>query len=220
MIQIYGRRNSLNVQKVLWALDELALPFERLDVAGSFGFPAGYEQRNPNKVVPTLVDGDLTLWESNACVRYLAQRYGEGSLAALDPAARARADQWMDWQRGDIEAAFFGVFLPMIRRPYDPAQQPAIDRAVGRLNRCFELLDAQLGRTAYVAGADFSMGDIPLGAMAYRYFALAIERPALPQVERWYGGLCERAAYQQRVMIDFGRNLAEWLALEKAGAGL
>jgi glutathione S-transferase len=220
MIQIYGRRNSLNVQKVLWTLDELALPFERHDVAGSFGFPAGYEQLNPNQVVPTLIDGDLTLWESNACVRYLAQRYGAGTLAPADPAARARADQWMEWQRGDIEAAFFGVFLPMIRMPFDPAQQPGIDRAVGRLNRCFELLDAQLAGQPHVAGPDFSMGDVPLGAMAYRYFELQIERPVLPNVARWYGALRQRDAYVRRVMIEFGRNLEEWLALEKAGAGL
>ncbi len=220
MIEVYGRRNSVNVQKVLWTLEELALPFKRHDVAGTFGFPDGYEARNPNRVVPTITDEDLTLWESNACVRYLAQRYGEGTLAPTCPKQRALADQWMEWQRSEIEAAFFGVFVPLIRQPRDPARQSAIDQATAKLNAQYQRLDAHLASQAYVAGADFTMGDVPLGALTYRYLNLTIERPELPNLSRWYGALTQRPAYAARVMIEFGRNVEEWTALEQAGAGL
>ena len=85
MITVLGRRNSANVQKVMWTLGELGLAYQRHDVGGSFGYPDDYP--NPNRVVPCIRDGDLTLYESNACVRYLARRYGAGSLWPQDPAA-------------------------------------------------------------------------------------------------------------------------------------
>ena len=105
-IEVFGRRNSANVQKVMWVLGELGLAYKRHDVAGSFGVPPGYSELNPNPVVPTIRDGDLTLWESNACVRYLSREYGslEGLGADTDrpmlwPQDRntlAHADQWME----------------------------------------------------------------------------------------------------------------------------
>ena len=99
MIKVLGRRNSANVQKVMWTLGELGLEYVREDVGGSFGYPDGYP--NPNSVVPTIQDGDIIVWESGACVRYLARTYGDGSLWPEDPAVLAEADMWMEWQRGE-----------------------------------------------------------------------------------------------------------------------
>ena len=113
MIKVMGRRNSANVQKVMWALGELGLDYQREDVGGTFGYPANYP--NPNQVVPTIQDGDLTLWESNACVRYLARQYGTGSLWPDDPISLALADQWMEWQRSDYSNAYFPLFQRKIK---------------------------------------------------------------------------------------------------------
>ncbi|MEM1231568.1 MAG: glutathione S-transferase C-terminal domain-containing protein [Pseudomonadota bacterium] len=109
--------------------------------------------------------------------------------------------------------------MPLIRQPPDPARRGAIDQATAKLNAQYQRLDAHLAQQAYLAGNDFTMGDVPLGAMTYRYLNLPIERPELPNLARWYRALTERPAYAARVMIEFGRNLEEWTALERAGAG-
>lgn len=220
LIEVYGRRNSANVQKVMWTLGELALDYKRHDVAGSFGVPPGYEKLNPNPIVPTIQDGDLTLWESNACVRYLAREYGEGGLWPAHRNTRALADQWMEWQRSDLSAAFFPMFMNMIRIAPDKANVKAIERGIAGCNQAFTQLDEHLANSHYVAGEELSVGDIALGPMVYRYLAMAIERPQLPNVEAWYARLADRPAFQRHVMIPFGNNLAEWDAMEQENAGI
>ncbi len=220
MIEVLGRRNSMNVQKVMWTLGELDIAYQRQDVGGSFGYPDDYPQLNPNGVVPTIKDGSLTLWESNGCVRYLARTYGEGVLWPKAAAALALADQWMEWQRSEVANAFFQVFLNMIRLPPEQAKPEQIPRGVSGLQQWYQVLDRHLQEHRFVAGDEFSMGDIPLGSMTYRYMTLDIERAPLAHVQRWYDALCERAAYQQHVMIPYGSNSEEWLQAERASAGV
>ena len=219
-IVVYGRRNSLNVQKVMWALGELELPYERIDVGGSFGYPDDYVALNPNTVVPTLRDGALVLWESGAIVRYLSQRYGVGLLWPEDPNRAALADQWMDWHKDRVSVGFFDVFINQIRLPAAKADAAAIERGAKIAARQFALLDAHLAGSAYLAGEQFSCGDIPMGAMTYRYLALAIDRPPLPNVERWLAQLEQRPVFAYHVAIPFGSNVDEWDALEAASAGI
>lgn len=204
----------------MWAVGELGLDYERNDVAGSFGFPDDYVSLNPNRVVPTIQDGSLTLWESNACVRYLSRTYGKGTLWPDDATALAHADQWMDWQSSTLNQAFFQIFLNKIRLPADRANAAQIEAGIESCARLFTHLDEHLAVTRYMAGETFTMADIVLGAIAHRYLVLDIERPPLAHVERWRNQLDERQAYQKHVMIPFGRNSTEWLAEEKKGAGV
>jgi glutathione S-transferase len=220
VIHVQGRRNSMNVQKVMWALGELALGYRREDVGGSFGYPDDYPARNPNRVVPTLQDGELVMWDSNACVRYLARTYGHGGLWPEETRTLAHADQWMDWQATSAGPAFMRVFINQIRRSSEQADQAQMAAGLKGCARCYELLDDHLSKQPYVAGDEFSMGDIPIGTMSYRYLALEIERPALAHVDAWYQRLAERAAYQHHVMIPFGRNPEEWQAAEDENARL
>lgn len=219
-IIVYGRRNSLNVQKVLWTLGELALPYERHDVGGSFGLPADYAHLNPNLVVPTIRDGALVLWESATIVRHLARSYGSGTLWPGDAATLALADQWMEWHRGDASLGFFPVFINLIRKPAAESDAAEVARGVKLAARAFTLLDQHLADHEYLAGDRFTMGDIPMGAMTYRYRALPIERPDLPNLARWVRLLEARPAYQYHVAFPFGSNNDEWNALEAAGAGV
>lgn len=216
MIKVLGRRNSANVQKVMWTLGELGIEYQREDVGGSFGYPDDYP--NPNPVVPTLHDGDITVWESNACVRYLARTYGQGSLWPEDAATLAAADMWMEWQRSDISNAFFVLFQMKVRGL--PGAPEKVERLVGDAGRCFGQLDAQLTGREFVCGDALTFADIAIGAMTYRYFNLEIDRPALPAVEAWQARLESRPAYQKHVMLEFGRNLDEWNAFEAANAGV
>ena len=207
MLRIWGRTNSINVQKVMWTVGELGLPHERIDAGGAFGRldTPDYGALNPNRRVPTVEDDDgrVVLWESNAVVRYLAARHGAGSLWPEDPAERARADMWMDWMQTELIPEMTVVFWGLIRTPEDRRDMAAIGAAAKRLGEKFRLLDGWLeaGGSAYVAGGGLTIGDVPVGAACYRYHALPLERPPLPRVEAWYARLRGRPPFREHVMI-------------------
>lgn len=216
MIEVLGRRNSANVQKVMWTLGELGIDYSRRDVGGSFGYPDDYP--NPVQVVPTICDGDITVWESGACVRYLARTYGDGSLWPNDAGDLATADMWMEWHRSDIAAAFFPLFQAKVRGlpiPEDKQAQMVVD-----CGRIFGQLDAQLSKREFICGNTLTMADIVNGAIMYRYMTLDVERPELPHLAAWYERLVTRPAYQKHVMVEFGQNIDEWNAHEAANAGV
>jgi glutathione S-transferase len=201
MLKVWGRNTSSNVQKVMWAVGELKLAHERIDIGGKFGGnkePA-YLAMNPNGLVPTLQDGDLTVWESNTIVRYLAARYGAGKLEPAEWKPRALASQWMDWQLCVVGPAISGAFWGLIRTPPEKRDHSAIAASQGKTTEAMQMLDAALERHPYVAGAEFSMGDITLGIMAYRFRQLVPERPQLRSFERWYAAIGGRAAFIEHV---------------------
>lgn len=216
MITVLGRRNSANVQKVMWTLGELDLPYQRQDVGGSFGYPDNYP--NPTRVVPTIDDGGIVVWESNACVRYLARTYGQGSLWPTDARTLACADVWMEWQRSDVSNAFFPLFQMKVRGMN--ATLDKIEQCVTNCASAFAQLNAQLKEREFICGPTLSMADIVIGAMMYRYMTLPIERPSLPYLDAWYARLASRPAYQKHVMIEYGGNVDEWAAHEQANAGI
>jgi len=202
MLKVWGRKNSANVQKVMWAIGELKLPHERIDIAGAFGknCEAPYLALNPNGLVPTLEDGDLVLWESNTIVRHLARAHGKGSLEPADPKARARASQWMDWQLSVLGPAIHETFWGLVRTAPEKRNLAAIETSKTRTTAAITILDAQLARTAYVAGDEFSMGDIPVGIFGYRFHALVKERPPLPHFERWFAAISARPAFRDHIL--------------------
>jgi glutathione S-transferase len=201
MLKIWGRSTSMNVQKAMWAVGELKLPYERIDIAGPFGKnrePA-YLAMNPNGLVPTLEEDDFLLWESNSIVRYLAAKYGAGTLEPSDLRTRASASRWMDWQLSVCHGAIHGLFWGLVRTPPEKRDHAAIEASRKKTTAAMTILDAQLGKTAYVAGDTFSMGDIPVGIIAYRYARLVPEWPGLDNLSRWYHALAQRPAFQEHV---------------------
>jgi glutathione S-transferase len=187
----------------MWAVGELGLAHERRDVGGTFGGldTPEYGRLNPNRRVPTVEDAGVVVWESNACVRYLAARYGAGTLWPEDPGKRAVADMWMDWQGSTLLPDMTVVFWGLVRTPEAERDHGAIEAAAKRLGPLWQILDQHLAGRAFVAGDALTIGDIPVGAACYRYFGLDIARPRLPHVERWYGRLKERAPYREHVML-------------------
>jgi glutathione S-transferase len=202
VIKIWGRNTSANVQKVMWAVGEIGLPHERIDVGGPFGKnrePA-YLAKNPNGLVPTLEEDDgFVLWESNAIVRYLAAKHRAGVLEPADLQARARANAWMDWQLSVAAPAISDAFMGLIRTPPEKRNHAAIEESKRKTTAAMTILDGEVGKTAYVAGDAFSYGDIPVAVMAYRYRALVPERPPLPHFERWYAAIAARPAFKAEV---------------------
>jgi glutathione S-transferase len=203
MIKIWGRNNSSNVQKAMWAVGELKLEHTRIDVGGAFGKtkePA-YLAMNPNSLVPTLEEEDgFTLWESNSVVRYLAGEHDKsGVLEPKDAKQRALASQWMDWQLSVVGPAITPAFWGLIRTAPKKRDAAAIKASQEKTTAAMQILDAQLGKTPFVAGPAFSYGDIPVGVMCYRYRQLVPGRPATPNLDRWYDAIAKRKAFQDHV---------------------
>jgi glutathione S-transferase len=204
VLTIYGRTNSVNVQKVLWCLAELALPYTRIDAGLEHGknTEPWYLALNPNGKVPLFVDGSFTLWESNTIVRYLATKHGVGRLCPASLETRALAERWMDWQLSTLVWPVSIVFQNLIRRPAAERDAAAIERNTRDANRAMTLLDEHLGSLPYVAGEAFTMGDIPVGATANRWLEIpGIERPALKAVRAWRARLAERKAFRDHVQL-------------------
>jgi glutathione S-transferase len=203
MLKIWGRSTSITVQKVMCAVGELGLPHQRIDIGGPFGgnYEAAYLAKNPNGLVPTLEEDDgFLLWESNAVVRYIAGKYGAGKLAPSDPRARASADRWMDWQLSVCAPAIHGLFWGLIRTPPEKRDHHTIEASREKTTAAMKILDAQLGRTRFVAADTFSMGDIPVGLIAYRYRRLVPEHSGLDNLERWYAELDQRPPFKEHVL--------------------
>jgi glutathione S-transferase len=201
MLKVWGRKTSSNVQKVMWAIGDLGLAHERVDIGGPFGKnkdPA-YLAMNPNGLVPTLEDGDAMIWESNSIVRYLATKYGAGTLEPADLKSRALASQWMDWQLSVAAPAIFGAFWGLIRTPPEKRDHAAIAESQKKTTEAMKIFDANLSKRAYAAGENFSMGDIPVGIMVYRFRQLVPDRPALPNLERWYAQIEKRPGFRDHV---------------------
>ncbi len=202
MIKIWGRNTSSNVQKVMWGVAEIGLPYERIDIGGPFGKnrePA-YLAMNPNGLVPTLEEEDgFLLWESNSIVRYLAAKHRSTILEPADLRTRALANKWMDWQLTVAGPAIFECFWGLIRTPPEKRNHAAIEESKRKTTAAMSIVDRQLERTAYLAGDGFSYGDIPVGIIAYRFRQLVPDRPPLPHFERWYAAISARKAFKEHI---------------------
>jgi glutathione S-transferase len=205
MLQILGRISSINVRKVLWTCDELGLPFEREDWGHGFRSPHSPEflALNPNALIPVIRDDGFVLWESNTICRYLAARQGRTDLLPVDPQARARVEQWMDWQGGELNAAWRYAFMALVRMSAAHRDGAAIEASRHGWNRHMAILDAQLERTgAFATGPVFTLADIVLGLSVHRWLSTPIERPVAPAVAAYVERLRQRCAFTRHASKD------------------
>jgi len=206
MLTVWGRRSSLNLQKVMWLVGELGMEHRHLQAGGQFGGLDTPEFRamNPHGRVPVIDDNGTIVWESHAILRYLAARYSNGRFWSEDPGERSQADRWMDWSQTALQPDFLlGVFWGFYRTPESQRNLPAIHDKVARCARHFQLLDKMLADREFLSGNVLTLADIPAGTSLYRYFELEIERPSVPNVEAWYRRLQERRVYRGHVMVPF-----------------
>jgi glutathione S-transferase len=202
-LTIWGRTNSVNVQKVLWCLAELNLAFERIDAGMQFGrnYDPDYLAINPNGRVPTLVDGDYALWESNSIMRYLCTAYGkETPIYPQDPRRRAAVDRWLDWTLSTVQPVDRPVFWALVRTPAEQRNMTAIQKDADAEALVWRIADHHLSTRRYIEGDDFTIGDIALGAYARRWLGVdGIKRPKQPHLERWLKELGGRPGFARFV---------------------
>ena len=198
MLRILGKASSINVRKVLWTCAELDLTHEREDWGSGFAstHSAEFVALNPNAMVPVICDDDFVLWESNSIIRYLANQYGGDHLYPQAARARARVDQWLDWQASDLNKSWSYAFLSLVRR--SPAHQDpdALSAGCREWARHMGILERQLETTGgYACGAHFSLADIVLGLSVNRWFETPFDHPHLPAVSAYYQRLSERPGF-------------------------
>lgn len=204
MLHIIGRSDSGNVQKILWACEELSLSFTREDLGGPFGGnnDERYLQLNPNGLVPTVIDDGIVMWESNTILRYLACQYGSDSLWEPDPARRTLGERWMDWQLSVLAPALKPLFYQLVRTP-DAKRDPALIAAArDQMAVAMQLFDQGIPDTTFLGGERFTVADIALAIFVHRWFALPIRREPFPRAERWYKAIAQRPGF--RKYIDVG----------------
>lgn len=204
-ITVWGRLSSSNVQKVIWTLGELELPFEHIVVGGlAKGTDApDYRAMNPNGLVPTIRDGDLVLWESNAIVRYLSAEYGSGPLFPLEARDRAIVDQWADWTATTFQPSWSAVFAARVRTPLDSQNPDAITKAIANAERQFEILDRRLADVPFLAGDELTYADLIAGIGLYRWTTMDIPRRTFANVTAWHQRLRERPVYVKAVEVPY-----------------
>lgn len=204
MLRILGRDSSSNVQKVLWLCTELAVPFVREDYGGKFGKTkdATYLALNPNSLVPTIIEDDFVLWESNSIVRYLAGKYDDGKWLPRDLRGRARVERWMDWQLSVVAPAFGPLFIGLVRTPPEQRDRKSLDAHRDRVAAAMAILDRTLAGENYLSGPAPTVADIAVGIYVYRWFKLNIEREELPNLRAYFDRLAGRPAYRTHVMVE------------------
>jgi glutathione S-transferase len=205
MITIWGRANSVNVQKLLWCCDELVLPYERIDAGLHFGrnTEPEYLAMNPTGRVPTLVDGDFVLWESNSILRYLVMEYAPASpLYPSEPKQRASIDRWLDWSLSTLQPAERPVFWSIVRTPAAERDEAKLAADIAAVTQLWKLVDTHLQGRFFLEGEKCTLADIVIGSYAKRWFGLdGVERPPLPNLERWYSRLATRTGFKK--YVDF-----------------
>lgn len=222
MIKLYGRLNSSNVQKVAWTLRELSLPFENEPLGGSFGGldAPWYRALNPHCLVPTLVDGETVVWDSDAIVAYLGARYGDAAFWPRDPAVRAPIDAWIGWTKTVLDPAVMGLFWRTNRLPRAEQGRSDLGAEIARLGAAATALDGLLSERPWVSGSAFAFGDVAAGMLVYRYALLPVAKPETPHLDAWRRRLAARAAYREAVMMPFGTCYEDWIAFERSlGSG-
>lgn len=205
MIELWGRKNAYNVQKVLWTLGELNINFMHHDIGSTEGELETPEfiKMNPHARIPVLIDHDSVIWESNTIIRYLSASYSENVLCPVEPILRTFAERWMDWELATLQPDFIALFWRFYRTPEKDRDKKQIENSKIRCAQHFSQLNEHLKLNAYMAGESFTMGDISCATGLYRYFEMGLDVEKPKNVMAWYEKLSNREAFQLNIMVPF-----------------
>lgn len=204
MLTLWGRTSSANVQKVAWLIGELELSVDRKDVGGPFGGldTPEYIALNPNKLIPTLQDGETTIWESEAILRYLGAKYGK-QFFPDDLAQKAIVDQWMCWNQTTWFPSIFGIFGKIVKTPVADRKPEVFNPVIEDVNEKTAFIEEQLQNRPFLAGDTLSLADFSFAAWLYRYYTIEVEWPERPNLKKYYETLCSRPAYVEHVHVSY-----------------
>lgn len=206
MLKVHGRKTSSNVQALLWGLEEMGLTYERLDRGGRFGGleDPDYLGLNPHGRIPTVEVDGVSLWETAAILRYFAGLHGDDEFWPGDPQARAQVDIWAEWAKNEVSILFTRpIFWEAVRVPQERRDHDKLRLAVDAFEAQLTKADAQLSTQPWLAGDAFSLADVMLGHVLWRYYDIEITRRELPAVQAYAQRLSQRPAYAKTVMVSY-----------------
>jgi glutathione S-transferase len=194
MIRLLGRQTSGNVQKVLFALEEMQIPYTREDYGRQFKNTDtdAYRALNPNMKVPTLIDGDVSIWESHTILRYLVSLH-RPALTGATPAERTQVERWMDWNLGALNTPYVAVFKDAKKPPNERSADFAAQSA--DLNAQLKILNGHIAGKSWFALDRLTIADICLAPIVKRCLEFPIERPAFAELSRWQKAMDARPAF-------------------------
>jgi len=205
VLKIWGRTTSANVMKVLWVCTELNEPYERYDVGGPYGGndKPDYLAMNPNGRVPTVEENGVIMWESNTITRYICTTRRAETLYPSDPGRRTYVERWMDWQLAHCGPAVTPLFMAFVRTPAAQRDPAAIEKSRKAAIPTWQIVEDWLKHQNwdYLAGNDFTIGDIPVAIFARRWFAFEIERPPMPRLEAWFDRIKTRPGFIEHIAV-------------------
>lgn len=196
MLKLYGNLRS-RAMRCLWMLEETGQPYELIEksVRADDLQTADYLKLNPNARIPTLVDGDLVLWESMAINLYLAQKY-DGSMRA-GPDVLGLAAQWSFWAMLETEALLFDLLLHRALLPEFSRDASHAERAELLLGKPLGILNDALAQHGHLAGPDFTVADLNVaGIFAWGKMA-KLDLSRYPEVKQWLDRCMARPAYKR-----------------------
>jgi glutathione S-transferase len=196
MIRLLGRQTSGKVQKVIFCLEEMSAPYTREDYGRTFNgntLTEAYRKLNPNSKVPTLIDGDVVIWESHTILRYLAAAH-KPALTGATPAERSLVERWMDWCLGALNTPY----LAMFRDAKKPVDERAADFAAQSADLVAQLkiLDGHMAGREWIALDRLTIADMALSTIVKRCIEFPIEKPAFVELKRWLAAIESRPAFQ------------------------
>jgi glutathione S-transferase len=205
MIAIYGGPGS-RAARCLWALEELALPYEMrsVDNADSSGRSAAYLAINPTGKVPYLVDGDVAISESYAINLHLARSYGDGTLWPAGRAGQAAALQWSFWVATETEPHIATLFAEHFQKSDAERSQATIDRSNAAMAARMGFLDDTLADRAYLTGETFTIADLNVAAGLRNAAKLKVDLTPFANVSRWLGVCLGRDAHLKVLALAAG----------------
>jgi len=183
-----------------WLLEELGVPYElvRVNLAAGDQKKPEYLKLNPNGAVPTLVDGDLVLWESAAICQYLADKYPEKGLAPkVGTAERGKYYQWIHYAMSGLEPPAVTIFMHAMQLPEAERVPQLVAGARAALGAALKVVDGALAGRTWLVGERFTAADVMVGSTIVWAQMMGMVGTDLPNVQAYLGRLAERPAMQR-----------------------
>ncbi|APV50352.1 hypothetical protein BWI17_12000 [Betaproteobacteria bacterium GR16-43] len=194
-LRIYGAPRSRTF-RVLWAAEELGIPYENIPVDFAEGSKKPeYLAINPNGRIPAIDDDGFVLFESLAITMYLARKHGNGKLYPSSPQAEACLWQWSLWGANEIEVPMVQWIGNRFVLPPEKRNEAIAAEAEAKLPRPMGVLDAHLATREHILGAGgFTIADLNVASLVYTAWFNKGDLSRWPQVQAWLDRVLTRPA--------------------------
>ena len=196
MLTLYGITAS-RAYRPLWLMEELGLEYEQipLDYRSKDLHSEEYRSINPNARIPTLVEGDLVLWESMAINLYLASRYGADSgLWPATPAGQGLSYQWSFWVMSELEIPLLSVLFHKRLLPENERDPDKLARNLGIIQRPLAVLNRALVERPWLADTQFTVADLNVAAVLAWAKPAKLDLDPWPNLQHWLKNCLDRPA--------------------------